>query len=410
VSLINKMLRELDKRHAPQGGTGAPAGGQSTVLASQLRPVNSGRRFSDLFWYAMAVLMLAAIGWVSWVMWQLTPRPLVTELAYQRAKGPVAPKAAETAPTAKQAEATPQIAAAPGTPVPAATAAAPTQAASVTPAPQPAAAPQAAEPAIKPDMLRLATELATPIPEKRATQRPARAAEAKAARAPATTDSQTLATLKPEATLHQAPQAPKAESGRITRSSAAPRERAEGEYRRAVGLMNQGRVAEGMEGFRAALNSDPGHEAARQTLIALLLEAKRVDDAANVLQEGLALDPKNTGFTMLLARILVERGDVAGALVLLQKHAEAAAGNAEYHAFVAALHQRLGRHREAIDEYQAALKIAPSAGVWWVGLGISSQAANRPKDALEAFRRAKTSGNLAPDLVAFVDQRLRQLQ
>ena len=174
--------------------------------------------------------------------------------------------------------------------------------------------------------------------------------------------------------------------------------------------MNQGRIAEGMDGFRHALEIDPKHEAARQTLVALLLEAKRVDEAAVLLQEGLALDAQNTGFAMLLARIMVESNDIPTALFVLQRHAAPPDRNPDFHAFAAALYQRLDRHKEAIEQYQAALGLAPSAGVWWLGLGISFQAVERRQDALEAYTRAKSAGNLAPDLLGFVEQRLRQLQ
>jgi MSHA biogenesis protein MshN len=174
--------------------------------------------------------------------------------------------------------------------------------------------------------------------------------------------------------------------------------------------VNQGRIAEGMDGFRKALQIDPGHEGARQTMVALLLEAKRVDEAAVSLQEGLAVDTGNTSFAMLLARIMVESNDIPTALFVLQRHAAPPGSNPDFHAFEAALYQRLDRHKEAIEQYQAALRLSPSAGVWWLGLGISLQAVDRPKDALDAFTRAKSSGNLAPDLLAFVEQRLGQLQ
>ena len=86
--------------------------------------------------------------------------------------------------------------------------------------------------------------------------------------------------------------------------------RASLEFRRAVSLINQGRLAEGLDALRAALRLDPGYDAVRQTLVALLIEGKRLDEAAAVLRDGLALDPSNAGFAMLLARVLVERNDV----------------------------------------------------------------------------------------------------
>ena len=107
---------------------------------------------------------------------------------------------------------------------------------------------------------------------------------------------------------------------------------------------------------------------------------------------------------------VVERNQVSDALFVLQRHAAPPDRNADFHAFAAALYQRLGRHKEAIEQYQAALRIAPSAGVWWLGLGISYQAFEQPREALDAYQRAKSTGNLAPGPLAFVDQRLKQLQ
>jgi MSHA biogenesis protein MshN len=38
------------------------------------------------------------------------------------------------------------------------------------------------------------------------------------------------------------------------------------------------------------------------------------------------------------------------------------------------------------------------------------QADNRSAEALDAFKHAKSAGGLSPDLLAFVDQRVKQLQ
>jgi hypothetical protein len=189
-----------------------------------------------------------------------------------------------------------------------------------------------------------------------------------------------------------------------------PAERAESEFRKATGLLNQGRVAEAIDGYKSTLQQDAGHAAARQALVGLLLESRRIDEAQQFLQEGLSLNPDRSAYAMLLARIQVERGDLQGAHDLLSKHAGSAANNADYHALDAAVLQRLGRHKEAVSGYQAALRLAPRAGLWWMGMGISLQADNRSAEALDAFKRAKSAGGLSPDLLAFVDQRMKQLQ
>jgi MSHA biogenesis protein MshN len=388
MSLINKMLRDLDRRHAAQGENTVPAGG----LSRHMRPVPERTLASDFFWRTMAMTMLFAVGWVAWLVWQLTPpHPIVTDLAYQsaRARTPapdVASPRSDSAP-AREAPA-PQPAPPPVTSIPAA-----------GPSSAQATAPQRSGKA-NVDMLRLATELTTPIPQRSSRASPPRSgSRTPVGAAKAVTAQPALAGD------------PATAPGQIDRrSNTSSRNRADNEFRRAVSFMNQGRVAEGMDGFRRALEIDPGHEAARQTLVALLLETKRVDEAAASLKEGLALNAGNTGFAMLLARIMVESDDIPTALIVLQRHAAPADRNPDFHAFAGALYQRLDRHKEAIEQYQAALNLAPSAGVWWLGLGISLQSVGRPKDALEAFTRAKSAGNLAPDLLGFVEQRLRQLQ
>ena len=188
------------------------------------------------------------------------------------------------------------------------------------------------------------------------------------------------------------------------------RDLAENEYRKATALLHQGRFAEAQEGFEAALNLYPGYHGARQALVGLLVEARKLPDAERVLQDGLAQAPAQIGFAMALARLQVDRGDVAQAAGTLRKGLDYAQGNPDYAAFLAALLQRQGRHEEAIEQFQAALRAKPASGVWWLGLAISLQAANRSADAQDAYRRARAANNLSPELSAFAEQRLKQLQ
>ena len=186
-------------------------------------------------------------------------------------------------------------------------------------------------------------------------------------------------------------------------------QQADNEFRRANGLMQQGHIEEALAGYAAALQLDPGHDAARQAMVVLLLENKRNADAERVLQEGLKRNIKNSGFAMLLARIQLERDASWSALLVLQKTLPYAERQADYRAFVAALLQRLNRHKEAVAHYQAAVQLAPDSGVWWMGLGISLHALQRDEEARAAFKRALESHGLNADLQAFVAQQLKEL-
>lgn len=417
MSLINKMLQDLDKRHAPDGG-GKP-------LTQQLRPVPARRNWQRIMWEVGAGLIIGA-GWAVWVLYQISPRSVVTELAFQsQAKGPRG-AAKPSVPAGPQAQ---PAAVAPSAAVPAQAAAAPMPPAAAMPAPPaPAGSAAAAAPpatrdteSVKVDGLKFATEIAMLLDEKGSSAPPraerkrvaeAAPAAARARQAKSAPDAVAAAAPAPASSPQKFDSSKAQGSASIDKQmrAASPAERAENEFRKATGLLNQGRVAEAIDGYRSTLEHEPGHAAARQALVALLLENRRIDEAQQLLQQGLSLDPDRSSYAMLSARIQVERGDLQGAHELLSKHAGGAANNADYHAFDAALLQRLGRHREAVTGYQAALRLAPGAGVWWMGLGISLQADNRGAEALDAFRRARSAGGLSPDLLAFVDQRLKQLQ
>ncbi|HEX5338352.1 MAG TPA: tetratricopeptide repeat protein [Gallionella sp.] len=186
-------------------------------------------------------------------------------------------------------------------------------------------------------------------------------------------------------------------------------QQADAEFRRAAAQMQQGRVQDALAGYEAALQLDAGHDAARQALVALLLDGKRTQDAERVLQEGVSLKPEHTGFAMLLARVQVERGAQDEALATLEKSLPYAEQHADYQAFYAALLQRKNRHNEAVNHYRGALQLAPNKGVWLMGYGISLQALHRNAEAKEAFRRALDTKTLSGELQAIVQQKYNAL-
>lgn len=190
----------------------------------------------------------------------------------------------------------------------------------------------------------------------------------------------------------------------------SPAQRTDAEFRKAVASMQQGHIADAIAGYETVLRLDAGHDAARQALVALLLEGKRGAEAERVLQDGLKVKPEHSGFAMLLARLQVERGAVEQATATLEKTLPYADQQAGYQAFFAALLQRQNRHKEAITHYQIALQLAPDNGIWLMGYGISLQAVQRIDDARDAFGRALESRALSPELQKFVQQQIRGLR
>lgn len=359
MSLVNKMLRDLDARRVGDSDRAAfPAA--VTPLAAHQEP----RRASRL-WLGM-VLVVAGLGVAAWY-------------------------------GAQQMSATPAVAEAPAAlPVPAAPAVAPTVAPSAASAAEPARAANAALPS-----LRLADQLsAVPRPEPQrkvvapAPKTPERLADAAPSRAPVVA-------------LPRVPTAPA--EGRIDKQARLPSaaERAEIEYRRGVLAQRQGRGDEAGGSYMAALEAQPEHAAARQTLAALLIEAKRFDEAEELLRKGTELAPVRLASTLALARLKVERNGAPAALELLLKNSASGESSPEYQGFAGALLNRAGRAAEAVERYQAATHLAPNEGRWWAGLGIALDAAGKSVEAREAYQKARALPGLPADLAHHVEQRLR---
>ncbi|HYD78400.1 MAG TPA: tetratricopeptide repeat protein [Paucimonas sp.] len=391
MSLINRMLQELDARGS-DGARGGP------VYAS-VRAVPEARK-NYLAWGAAVVAAMLVGGTASWLWLRATTMPLQVpsaelplKLAPELRTRPVQPAPPLQEPLA--APAAPQPVAGTGAAPPAAvdadsggaSAPPPTAAADSGNA---LAAPAQAETRQAQRVQQSVPPAAEPTPK----PAPASAAAPKAA--------------KPEpAKSAEAPSAAAVPAKQV--KELTPQQRSENEYRRASTLVAQGRGAEAVAALEQALQFDPQHAAARQTLVGLLLESRRQDEAMRKLQEGLALDARQTGMTMILARLQVEKNEIRAAVETLQRGLPHAGDRGDYRAFLAALQQRLGQHKDAIEHYLAALKTAPQNAVWWMGIGISLQAENRLAEARDAFGRAKAANTLTPELQAFVDQKLAQL-
>lgn len=381
MSVINQMLQDLEKR---RGNSAEPE------LLGHVRAVDKANR--DLLWKMIAVGSLVAVAVLTWLLLQIRQSPPVVAAPPVTA-GIVTPKT-ETLP--------------PPTVVPAAIipeklpepiqATSPQQVVAVV-TPTPVVVEEKVEPqnkpAEKPLDLDVRTQLAQPKSIRKA-------------------DSSLKPIAKQQSKVKESKSAPLVVANKemIEKRDRpiTPQQRADEEFRKATLLLNQGRINESLQGFRNALNIDAQHEASRQALLGLLIESKQFNEAQKLLKDTLKNNPNQSSYAMVLARIQVDQSGLDTALETLKTYSSSAMNNADYHGFFAALYQRKGSHTQAIEHYQIALRLAPQTAVWMMGLGISLQSMQRYSEAQDTFRRAKASGNLTPDLMAFVDQRLSQLQ
>ncbi|MBA5687529.1 tetratricopeptide repeat protein [Rugamonas apoptosis] len=423
MSLINKMLQDLDAR----GGKPGVALGQQ-----ELRPVAMPRKKllpALLGAGAVGVVALAAGSWYGWHYFTkntVKPRPAPVMVVVPQAQvqtqvvqvaSVAAASAPASAPTAGDGAATGDGAAAATVPapvpVPVPAAASGAMPANATP-PAPVIAAAAPTKAVLSDdpgsdaARRTRKHKRKQTSEAMASAKSERSEEAKRIQTALADNTATerradraKARAKPTAKEEGAQAA-----GGVSRDL-GPAQLAENRYRRALQDLQEGRTSEALVELRRAVELAPRHDAARQTLVTLLIENHRTDEAAQQLQQALALDDHQPDMAMLLARLQLESGGPA--LDTLLRTLPYAGDNAEYQGFVAGVLQRAQRHGEAVEHYQAALKLAPQKGVWWMGLGISLQAGKRLPEARIAYTRARAASGMTPELLAFVDRKLEAL-
>lgn len=187
----------------------------------------------------------------------------------------------------------------------------------------------------------------------------------------------------------------------------SPAERAEAIYQAGREAQRAGRLEDALAQYQTALAQAPEHAASRQALASLLIDAQRWDAAEKTLREGIDLPATRLASTLMLARLFVERNQIPAALDLMQQQAASGEKSAEYQGFLAVLLNRAGRAREAAERYQAATKLAPSEARWWAGLGIALDADGQTAAAQEAYLKARSLPGLPPELAAHVEQKLR---
>ncbi len=202
------------------------------------------------------------------------------------------------------------------------------------------------------------------------------------------------------------PAAARVAVGRIEKTALPPsaRELAEREYQRAESLIAAGQLDLAAAGLAQALKIDPAYLSARQKLIRLKLGQRQNDEAMVLLESGLALTPNQSSWAISLARLQLDKGDIAGAIQTLERSRPYAENRADYAGFLGHLKSRTSEHADAAKYYMHAARLSPGEGRWWLGLGLALVAENRQTEATEAFRQAEATGSLTGDLLRMAQQ------
>jgi tetratricopeptide (TPR) repeat protein len=128
---------------------------------------------------------------------------------------------------------------------------------------------------------------------------------------------------------------------------------------RGFGLLQEGRVADAIGDFKAALNANPDYAYAHNNLGMALLQEGRIDDAVPHFTKALELKPDYAEPYDNLGTVYFQKGQVDASISSLQKAVAINPGYSDAHFNLGIAFRTKGDMDSAISEYQKCLESAP---------------------------------------------------
>lgn len=193
----------------------------------------------------------------------------------------------------------------------------------------------------------------------------------------------------------------------ISRSQLSPQALATSKITEAEQAMERNDIPKAEALFEEVLLVMPEHETARKQLAALWYGKRYYQDAVNLLSQGIALAPEAEEMRIMSARIYYEQGQARDAYNILipLKHSM----NAEFQVLLANTAAQLNEHDSAIIAYRTLITLEPDMGRWFLGLAVSLDSLGKFLPAIDAYQQAIARNNLSSSATQFARQRLIEL-
>ena len=159
-----------------------------------------------------------------------------------------------------------------------------------------------------------------------------------------------------------------------------------------------------------ALALNPQHLKARLLLAKILHNQGQVNKTAEVLDQSLAYFPNNVQLINTRAQLFLQQKNPRAALNTLQRIEPESQTNETYLSLQAASYQQLNSHASAGKIYQRLTAINPEKAENWLGLALAAEKNLDTAQAAEAYQKALSRNTLKPSVVNYINQRLNDIK
>ena len=195
----------------------------------------------------------------------------------------------------------------------------------------------------------------------------------------------------------------------ITEVKLTPKQLAQKRFTLASEAERDGKLKDAISYCEQTLGFDPSMHEARKQLAALHYGQGQLAKASEVLQQGMLLFPQQLDFALLLARVQQASGQADLALVTLANIPDTHPLARQKWMAQSDLAQKLGQFSLSEQAYRQLLQQEPQQAKWWMGLAYALDSQQQFPQARQAYRTALGHRGLSAQASAFIEQRLTQL-
>lgn len=170
-----------------------------------------------------------------------------------------------------------------------------------------------------------------------------------------------------------------------------------------------GDLDKALQYLQQAVSVAPDNSKARERYAALLYGRGYGIQAQRVLAEGLQRHPDNIRWRMMLAQLVAENQGEGPALAILKQQQPAIAEEQGFYQYRAKLAQSQQDFQQSLADYQQLADFQPQQPRWWLGVAISADRLQQVDTARAAYQQVLALSHHAPT-IDFASQRLAQLR
>lgn len=189
----------------------------------------------------------------------------------------------------------------------------------------------------------------------------------------------------------------------------SPAEKDVAKVQEALALLANNDEAGAFAVLGAHVTEAPLAHQSRETLIKLLISRGESARAERLIDAGLELVANHSGFKKTKARLLIERSEYAFAASVLATRAPDVNTDQEYFELLASAQLAGGDYQGAAQSYRQLIAVDGNQSRWWYGLAVSQDRLGNLTVASQAYRQALVGTGLSASLRRRSEDRVREL-